>query len=233
MSLALLVYRLQQIDSRLRQVTSRLNTIQLILENNADLMAASRNLEDSKTAFSRAENSLKNIEYETQNLRVKLELSESSLYSERIQNPKELQDLQKEIASVKRSLTISEDKQLEDMMAVESHQADLDAAQKIYISTQGKVISENAALTTELLLLQKEFENLVAQRQAVIPAIDTKTIGLYDSLKQKRSGLAVSQVIENACDACGASLTPGLAQSVRTSNQLVLCPMCGRILYSN
>ena len=166
-------------------------------------------------------------------MRVKLELSESSLYSGRIQNPKELQDLQKEIASVKRSLTISEDKQLEDMMAVESHQEDLDAAQKIYISTQGKVISENAALTTELLLLQKEFENLVAQRQAVIPAIDTKTIGLYDSLKQKRSGLAVSQVIENACDACGASLTPGLAQSVRTSNQLVLCPMCGRILYSN
>lgn len=233
MSLALLLYRLQQIDSRQRLVTSRLVAIQTTLDNNAELQAAGQRLEEAKSAFRRAENALKNAEFESANQRIKLELAESSLYSGRIQNPKELQDLQKEIAAFKRNLGSLEDQQLEHMMTVEACGLATETSQKGYDITQGKAISENATLKTELLTLQKESESLNAQRLAVLPAIDTTSLNLYDSLRQKRSGLAVSQVIENACDTCGSSLTPGLAQSVRTSNQLVVCPMCGRILYSN
>ncbi len=233
MSLALLLYRLQQIDSRQRLVTSRLVAIQTTLDNNAELQAAGQRLEEAKSAFRRAENALKNAEFESANQRIKLELAESSLYSGRIQNPKELQDLQKEIAAFKRNLGSLEDQQLEHMMAVEACGLATETSQKGYDITQGKAISENATLKTELVTLQKESESLNAQRLAVLPAIDTTSLNLYDSLRQKRSGLAVSQVIENACDTCGSSLTPGLAQSVRTTNQLVLCPMCGRILYSN
>ena len=119
------------------------------------------------------------------------------------------------------------------MISVEACQAAVNEAQTAHDVTQGKVISANAALKTELVTLQKEADSLNAQRLAVLPAIDTVSLSLYDALRQKRSGLAVSQVIENACNTCGSALTPGLAQSVRTSNQLVLCPMCGRILYSN
>jgi hypothetical protein len=233
MSLALLLYRLQQIDSRDRQVSLRLATIQAILDNNTDLQAAAQHLENAKIELHRVENDLKNSENESANLRIKLELVESSLYSGHIQNPKELQDLQKEIAAIKRNLAALEDNQLEHMLSAETLQTAVDTAQKGFAETQGKVISENASLKTELLALQKELESLNAQRLAVLPAIDPSSLSLYDSLRLKRSGLAVSQVIENACDTCGSSLTPGLAQSVRTSNKLVLCPMCGRILYSN
>jgi predicted nucleic acid-binding Zn-ribbon protein len=233
MSLTLPLYRLQQIDSRLKLVTIRLVSIKHTLENNAELQAASRQYEEAKANYHQTEKLLKNSEYESTTHRIKLEQVESSLYSGRIQNPKELQDLQKEIASIKRNLSTVEDHQLELMMSVEECQLAIIATQKTFEQTQGKVISANASLRTELNSLEKETENLNAQRLAVLPAIDPISLNLYDSLRQKRSGLAVSQVIENACDTCGASLTPGLAQSVRTSSQLVLCPMCGRILYSN
>jgi uncharacterized protein len=233
MSTALLLYRLQQIDSRLSQVTTRLSAIHSLLENNADLQAARQRVESAQREQHEAEKALKTAEYAAATLRVKLEQVESSLYSGKIQNPKELQDLQNEIASLKRHLGVLDDNQLEAMMAVEAASAQLDTAQKELQVIQGKVISENATLQTEQVALQKESENLNAQRLAVLPAISADTLGLYDSLRQKRSGLAVSQVIENSCDTCGASLTPGHAQSVRTSAQLVHCPMCGRILYSN
>ncbi|MEI7845766.1 MAG: hypothetical protein WCK35_08190 [Chloroflexota bacterium] len=233
MSLTLPLYRLQQIDSRLKLVTARLVSIKNTLENNAELQAASKQYEEAKVRYLQIEKSLKNSEYESATHRIKLEQVEASLYSGRIQNPKELQDLQKEIASIKRNLSAVEDHQLELMMSIEECQVAIITTQKTYEQTQGKVISANASLRTELNSLEKETENLNAQRLAVLPAIDTVSINLYDALRQKRSGLAVSQVIENACDTCGASLTPGLAQSVRTSSQLVLCPMCGRILYSN
>ena len=233
MSIALLLYRLQQIDSRLNQVTTRLSAIHSMLENNVELHAARQHLESARMAQHEAEKTLKRAEYEATSQRVKLEQVESSMYSGKIQNPKELQDLQNEIAALKRHLGVLEDNQLEAMMAVETALALLDVTQKEFEVTQGKVISENSVLQTEQIALQKEAENLNTQRLAVLPAISADTLGLYDSLRQKRSGLAVSQVIENSCDTCGASLTPGYAQSVRTSAQLVHCPMCGRVLYSN
>jgi predicted nucleic acid-binding Zn-ribbon protein len=233
MSVTLPLYRLQQIDSRLSQVISRLTAIQSLLENNAELKAALLRLEESKSAQRYAEQALKSAEYESASQRVKLEIAESSLYSGRIQNPKELRDLQNDIASLKRHLSVLEDRQLELMMTSETCADTLQRLQKEYDLTQGKIVSENATLQTEFVTLQKEAENLNAQRLAVLPAINTADLNLYTSLRQKRSGMAVSLVIENACNTCGSSLTPGLAQSVRTSNQLVLCPMCGRILYSN
>jgi uncharacterized protein len=233
MSIALLLYRLQQIDSRLSQVKTRLSVLHSMLENNAELQAARQHLEFAQMTQLEAEKTLKTAEYEATSQRVKLEQVESSLYSGKIQNPKELQDLQNEIAALKRHLGVLEDNQLEAMMAVETAHTLLDTAHKELEVTQGKVISENATLQTEQISLQKEAENLNAQRLAVLPTINATALGLYDTLRQKRSGLAVSQVIENSCDTCGATLTPGYAQSVRTSAQLVHCPMCGRILYSN
>ena len=233
MSLALPLYRLQQIDNRLKQVTTRLSAIQATLENNAELKAATGRLEDAKSANHRAQTALKNAEFESSNQRIKLEQAESTLYSGHIHNPKELQDLQKDIASLKRNLNNLEDQQLEYMIALEAALKELESAQKAFDTTQGKVISENASLNAELVTLQKDVDNLNAQRQAVLPVIDAASLTLYDGLRLKRSGMAVSLVIENACDTCGSSLTPGLAQSVRNSSVLVLCPMCGRILYSN
>ena len=228
-----MLYRLQQIDSRLYQVTTRLSAIHSMLENNAELQAARQQIDSAQREQYDAEKSLKAAEYEAATLRVKLEQVESSLYSGKIQSPKELQDLQNEIALLKRHLGVLEDNQLEAMMAVETASSLHETTQKELDVIHGKVISENATLQTEQNALQKEAENLNAQRLAVLPAIKADTLGLYDALRQKRSGLAVSVVIENSCDTCGASLTPGYAQSVRTSAQLVHCPMCGRILYSN
>ena len=233
MSLTLPLYRLQQIDTRLKQINSRLSVIQATLENNSELKAAALRLEEAKSASHRAQVSLKNAEYESATQRIKLEQADASLYGGRIHNPKELQDLQKDIASIKKKLNALEDQQLEFMILVENAQKEIENAQQAFDFTQGKVIGENASLNAELVNLQKDQESFNAQRLAVVPAIDPSSLELYDSLRQKRSGLAVSMVIENACNICGASLTPGLAQSVRNSNLLVFCPMCGRILYSN
>jgi hypothetical protein len=233
MSLALPLYRLQQIDSRLKQVTSRLSIVQSALESNAEMKTATQDLEDAKSTLHLEESALKNAEFESANQRIKLEVVESNLYSGRVKNPKELQDLQKEIAALKRNLASLEDDQLEIMLKVETCSQALESSQKEFNRVQGKVISENASLATEFTNLKKEADNLNAQRLTILPAIDQATLKLYDSLRKKYSGLAVSPVIENSCDACGSSLTPGLAQSVRASNQLILCPMCGRILYGN
>jgi uncharacterized protein len=233
MSNVLTLYRLQQVDSRLSQIETRLQAIQAVLENDAELKTARQNLEHSSSALKNAESALKSAEFDSQTQRVKLEQAESSLYGGRIHNPKELQDLQNDVAALKRRLRELEDIQLEAMLAIETTREALQTAQADFNATQGRVISQNASLHTERDTLEKERERFHAQRLAVVTGIDIAALALYDDLRQRHRGIAVAQVSENSCAACGSSLTPAVAQSVRISSQIIHCPMCGRILYSN
>ncbi len=233
MSITLNLYRLQQVDTRHDQVNARLAAIRAALENDAELKAARQRQEGTEAAVKAAEKALKQAEDEATSQRIKLEQAEASLYSGRIQSPKELQDLQNDVASLKRHLATLEDCQLENMLNLEEARTQFEAAQKAYISTQGQVISKNASLQSEFDTLQKEAEKLVAQRLAVTPMIDAAAIARYDALRQQKRGLAVATLSDNACDACGASLTPAHAQSVRFSPQIVNCPSCGRILFAH
>jgi predicted nucleic acid-binding Zn-ribbon protein len=233
MSATLNLYRLQQVDSRLDQINARLAAIVAILENDAELKAARERVALAEKSVHAAESALKKAEDEVASQRVKMEQAEASLYSGHIHNPKELQDLQKDAASLKRHLATLEDTQLEAMLAVESTREELEQARKDYAATQGRVVGQNASLKTEQEALQKEAAQFAAQRLAVLPAIDATSIALYDSLRQQRRGVAVSTISDNTCDSCGALLTPGMAQSVRISPKPVNCPSCGRILYSN
>jgi uncharacterized protein len=233
MSNVLTLYRLQQVDSRLDQIQARLQTIQFALENSAELKAAREHLEQTQADLRDIEHALKQAENDSQNQRIKLEQVEASLYSGHTQNPKELKDLENDTASLKRRLGELEDIQLESMLEIESARELVQKAQEDYNIVHGQVISQNASLQAEQDALQKERERFHAQRLAAVSGIDEATLSLYESLRQKRSGVAVATVSENSCESCGASMTPGHAQSVRISNQLVHCPMCGRILYSN
>ena len=233
MSNALTLYRLQQVDSRLDQIRSRLEAIQSALENSAELRAAREQLDLAQAGLQEVEQKLKQAEIHSQDQRIKLEQVEASLYAGRIQNPKELKDLEQEVAVLKRRLAELEDIQLESMLEIERTRELVQKAQDAYNVVHGQVISQNASLQTEQDSLQKERDRFHAQRLAAVSGIDAPTLALYESLRLKRQGQAVATVSDNSCEACGASMPPGHAQSVRISNQLVHCPMCGRILYSN
>lgn len=233
MSNVLTLYRLQQVDSRLDQIQSRLQTIQSALVESAELQAARERLEQSQTSLRNVEHTLKQAENDAQAQRIKLEQAEASLYGGRIQNPKELKDLESDVASLKRRLGELEDIQLSIMLEIEVAREGLQKAQDAYNIAQGQSISQNVTLLTEQESLIKERESVHAQRLATVSYIDRASLALYESLREKRSGVAVAAVSDNSCEVCGASMTPGHAQSVRISSQLVHCPMCGRILYSH
>jgi predicted nucleic acid-binding Zn-ribbon protein len=233
MSNALTLYRIQQIDSRLDQIQSRLQSIHAALADTPELKAAREKLEQTQEGLRQTERLLKQAENDAQSQRIKLEQAESSLYSGNIKNPKELKDLEKDVASLKKRMGELEDVQLSIMLELESTRETLQQAQTEHNAVQGQTISQNATLQTEQEKLQKERETVKSQRLAAVTGVDGASLSLYESLREKRKGIAVAMVSDNSCNVCGAELTPGHAQSVRTSSQLVHCNMCGRILYSH
>ena len=80
--------------------------------------------------------------------------------------------------------------------------------------------------------LRKDRERLDSERKAIMGNIESKTVGIYDQLRQQRRGIAVTTLSDNSCAACGTTLTLSQLQNARSTSQLFYCPTCSRILYA-
>lgn len=233
MSAALGLFRLQQVDRQIDQAQNRLTAIRKTLENDSELRAALDQVEMAGATLSESERALREAESQVAGQQIKIEQSESSLYGGHVHNPKELQDLQNEIASLKRHLTTLEERELNIMVEVESAQAALKTAEAALGGIQSRRGDEQRLLIEERVGLTKTIERLQSERQAVVSDMASQPLEIYDQLRHQKRGIAVVEVMDDACSACGTTLNAALQQSARSATQMANCPSCGRILYAS
>ncbi len=226
------LFRLQQIDSHLDQVKHRLQEIQAALSEDAVLQQALQVNANAEAFLNGERQKLRLAENEVGGQKIKIGQNESTLYGGKVQNPKELQDLQKEVASLKKYLSILEDRQLEAMMAVEEAEAEYEKTDAAVKAVQANLIQQQSQLRGEQTSLQEQLERLMVERQAAVAPLSPQDSALYEQLRQTRRGVAVARIANRTCGACGTTLTPALAQLAQVPDQIVRCPTCGRILYS-
>jgi len=227
------LYRLQQIDSQIDRAQARLQAIQKTLEDDAELRLANEQAQAAQDHYQSAGQALKQAEAEVQSLHIKIDQNESGLYGGTVHNPKELRDLENDVASQKRHLNTLEDRQLEAMLACEEAEAGLHSAQANLAKAQGRWAEQNKSLSEEQNTLQNLVGRYSTERAAVAEVVPAAELGLYDRLRQQRRGMAVAAVSDSSCGACGSSLTAAQIQSVRSAGSIAFCPSCGRILYGS
>jgi predicted nucleic acid-binding Zn-ribbon protein len=225
------LYRLQLIDTQLDATTTKLSNVEKALSDNSELTKAEQNVALAEQNLLAIKKKLKDAENKSYDTRIKIEIDDASLYGGKIHNPKELQDLQNEIASLKRIMIALEDKQLEAMMEVEEAETILVKSNDVLHEIQKSQIQNNAQLNGEKTNLKNQIERLLAERNAALATIPAPDIGLYEQLRKSRNGVAVAKITSKSCTACGATLTAALVQTTQSTGQLVRCPTCGRILY--
>lgn len=233
MSAALGLYRLQQVDSQMDAIRARLKVIRETLENDLDLRAATEALSAAETLHKQASADLKQSEAEVEKQRIKIEQTEASLYGGLVHNPKELQDLQKDVASLRRYLETLEERELEAMLVMEAAESEMQSARSELERVRASRGDQSRDLARESESLHKERERLDAERKAVMSNLAAQMVGIYDQLRQQRRGIAVTTISDNSCAACGTTLTSSQQQNARSTSQLFHCPTCGRILYAN
>jgi predicted nucleic acid-binding Zn-ribbon protein len=232
MSATLILHRLQQVDRQIDQAQARLAVIRKTLENDAELRDVLSRVDTTKAENQTAERELKQGELDVQSQQIKIQQTDASLYSGNVHNPKELQDLQNEVAALKRHLSTLEERELTAMQKVETTEVSLKQATTDLELIQAKRGNEHRKLIDEQTALSKDLERLSSERQATVSAIEGQILKMYDSLRQQKRGIAVAEVSDNSCTACGTTLTASLQQNARSVSHLANCPSCGRILYA-
>ena len=233
MNQTLSLFRLQQIDLQIDRLQARLHSIQEILDDDAELQQLNEEVRAVESRYQAVQQALGQAEEDVQGQHIKIEQTQSSLYGAKSHSPKELQDLQYDVASLKRYLVVLEDRQIEAMITSETAEADLHANQAKLSVRQANQAEKSKGLRLEQGTLKNDLERFFVERNAVAGAIPPTELALYDQLRQQRRGIAVAVIGDNSCGACGSNLSLAQIQSARSSGQMTLCPSCGRILYGS
>jgi predicted nucleic acid-binding Zn-ribbon protein len=225
------LYELQQVDLELDSVSRRLKEIAATLGVSAELKRARNMVSEAEAHVTQCRTAMQDLDLEVNGLSQKIESNEKRLYSGRVTNPKELANLEEELASLKRWRGKREEDLLEAMVATEEADASLADAQAILTQVSDSWRAEQGDLTDEQTDLQARLEELRGRREALVTAIDSEEVTIYERLRRQKGGRAVAGVKDGICEGCRMNPPSSQVQHARSASELVFCNNCGRILH--
>lgn len=223
------LYRLQCLDSEEDAKQSRLVEVEAALGESIALMQARRALESVQVLVRRWTLQQRDLELETLGVTDKISRSEQRLYSGTVRNPKELADLQAEVAALRRRQQKLEDDLLEAMVEREETETAHAQAQRHLDETQALWSVQQADLMAEREMLQRRLAEIEQARAELLPSIEARELAAYQTLRRRKGGLAVVQVRDGACGGCGVGVPPSLDWQLRQEG-LGYCGNCERII---
>jgi uncharacterized protein len=226
------LYRLQTLDSELDEAHKRLEQIEAVLRASPEVDAARTRAEAAQAELQEARRLLLTAEGEVAGQQNKIRETERRLYSGEVHSPKELKDLEDEAASLKRFLTVLEDRQLQAMVTQEEAEGSSSSARAALATVEAARGSQEGDLRAELGSLRATVERLEAQREAAVALITAEDIETYAGLRRSRRGTAVARLDGATCGRCGVAPSQARIDAARTGEEIVLCGNCGRILYT-
>jgi uncharacterized protein len=175
--------------------------------------------------------SLRDAELELATLQEKARETEGILYSGRVTSPKELENLHKDLAVLRRRIGALEETALEAMTRVdelvEAERRDAEELQSFEESwARGR-----EEMTSDYRALRARLKELREERARLRKQLDPAVLRLYDELWAKKGGQPLSPLRDRVCQTCRVTQPSHKAQMVLSGNEVVTCEGCGRILY--
>ncbi|MCU0499111.1 MAG: hypothetical protein MUF87_17295 [Anaerolineae bacterium] len=224
------LYQLQQIDLQLLKRQKQLEEIALKLDDNSAIQAAQASVDVATATLTPLRAKARNLELESQSTQTKSKDTEQHLYSGNVKNPKTMQELQQEIASLKKRQQELDDHLLEVLLEVEEAQNALDHAQKTLDEVKERSESDYRDLLIGKADLQAQIEVLGQDRLNALKPITPESLKLYNALRGRKANQPMSLLNGLSCSLCGIEQTMNVVQEARHGHKLVPCINCGRIL---
>ena len=198
--------RLQQ---RLTEVESQL------AEETRQVEAYTRDRRETERKIEDAENKLKKADLKLSN----------------IKSNKEYHAALKEIDELKRAKFLLEEKALEMMELLETLEAKCAASREQAAEMKRQFDMEREAVTRSLEALDQDFHVLENERHSLSQAVDTGLLRKYDTLRERKGGIAVSPVVRGVCQTCHLRIPPQEFNELIQGDKLMTCPNCTRLIY--
>lgn len=231
MSLTDILQDLQRIDQEWDVRARQYQAVSAQLGDQSPLEERRRCQQELADELAATRQALRDSELELASVQQRARETEESLYSGRVTSPRELEGLQQDLSALRRRVASLEDTVLEAMARVDELSAvtgrdaqDLQAFEEGWTRERGALVADYRALRSRLKELQEERARLRGH-------LDPAVLRLYDELKAKKGGQALSPLRDRVCQTCRVTQPSSKVQVIQSGNQVVTCEGCGRILY--
>ncbi|WP_183091287.1 zinc ribbon domain-containing protein [Streptomyces radicis] len=225
----------QALDVRLTQLAHRRDTLPEHAEARAlesdvaqrrDLLVAART-EESDTAREQAK-----AEQDVDQVRQRAARDQQRLESGLVTNPKDLESLQSEIASLARRQDDLETIVLDIMERQETAGARAKELAVKVEELEAKAAETAARRDAALAEIEAESGAVRAERAEVAAAVPADLLKLYEKLREQQGGIGAARLYQRHCEGCRLELNITELNEVRAAapDAVVRCENCRRIL---
>lgn len=173
---------------------------------------------------------LKQLEMKTQKIVDDRKELNENLYSGKVTNVKELEQMHR-----KMDLLAAEKKNLEDdiinfMESIEELESNQESRLGEISEGKNDLEDKNDRLASDLNQYKLELKQLEEERELQERKIDKKDLDRYDILIQKHQGKALARVVDDICEACRVIISSAQRGHLYNPGTMVYCENCGRLL---
>lgn len=224
-----LLYRLQQTEDEIREDKKRLTEVIRLQSESVELIKARTKAAETESSIAGLRAIQKDLSLQLDGVNDKAEREENRLYSGLVTNPKELEDLQREIEFLGRRISILEDELFEAMLSVEEAENNNKDAVETFSRVESEWKDTSASSKVEQAELLEQISELAGQKKQLLPLIQPGSMTAFETAKRRAGETAVVALKNGRCRGCLLSVS-AMKQKAVDEGQLVTCDSCGRIL---
>ena len=222
---------LQEVDGRIRELE------QEILDIPERKKQENERLNTLKNALEEARNQIKAIqvridEAELEAKAHKEKINDLKKHQVSLKTNKEFQMYNREIKKLEDDVNNFEGRELaamDDMIPAKAKAAEIELNLKNEQAVVDKYLAE---LDQRLVEINEILTESRKEREEVAGRVDARRMLYYDRLRMKRWPVVVELLEGSVCAGCNLVQPPSVRQMVRRDRDVVVCTMCGRILFA-
>jgi predicted nucleic acid-binding Zn-ribbon protein len=149
-----------------------------------------------------------------------------------VTSPKDLENLQRELASLAKRQSDLEDVVLEVMERREAAQERAAELAGRVESLEAKVVEAEQRKTAALEAIDAEGFSVAKDREVLAAEVPADLINLYDKLRAQQGGVGAARLYQKRCEGCRLELNITELNELRAApaDEVVRCENCRRIL---
>ncbi len=225
------LWKLSQIDSGLVEIRLRAASLDIGKKIAAEIVELQKQDAEVGGKAKKLQADLTDLELSQKGIDEKLKRIDKQMYGGTVVNSREVENLQKEIAALKRQRDTNDEKILELWEVVPPAKAAADKIEQAIAAKTKALADRRKAAVAEKAALEAEFARLTKLRPDALRGITPGLMSRYDGIRNRMDGVGMADVTRtNSCGVCG-TIIPERAFQNLIDEKVVTCESCHRILY--
>ena len=225
------LYELQELDTRIDELTETLAELESQLADDSIIAEAKRRVAVLENHAEQLAANRRSIDRAIEDLQTRLERTQERMYSGSIKSVKEMEAAEEERANTERGIAENEDRLLEVMVKADEVDETLVKGRQVVKRLEDQRSADVAVLTVKAEETRASLDDLTPRRDRTWDSISSPTLHRYETLRLSRGGTAIAKVERGMCSGCRMTLSTSEQQRIRSATDPVQCSSCHRILY--